>query len=122
MTKEEHRAVIEELAGVFDNEEAARDLLDRISFPSERRPGWETALYFWSRVYGELRKGLKPDGVEAILRCAFELYPGSATFRRLGGGTTSSDEVHNLPLSPCPRPSLGRGRRGGQAQKVSEHA
>ena len=67
MTDEEHLQAIDELALVFNEDQDAQDLLDRIRFPIHRRPVfYPDPRAFWRRAYRDVQGGLTAGGPEAL--------------------------------------------------------
>ncbi len=68
MTDDEYLAAIDELATVYNHEQAAHHLLDRIGFPIPERPVFApNSRAFWRKVCKEVQAGLTPGGLEALL-------------------------------------------------------
>jgi hypothetical protein len=73
---------IAELAEVFDEERAARALLERIEYPRGHIPSWSDAGAFWHSVARQIRAGILSRGnrLEYLIRAAAASYPGNHIF------------------------------------------
>lgn len=73
---------IEELARVFDTQEAAHHLLQRAGIPVRKlRPFHAvTPERYWAHVCGELASGRVSSGPEALVGAALDEYPGNRVF------------------------------------------
>lgn len=76
---------VDELAAVFHQQEAARDLLADIRYPVEGGPIWPDEVSprtFWTAVLGQLEFGLLgPDGARQLASAALRRYAGNRVFR-----------------------------------------
>lgn len=69
--------VVDELARVLGDPEAATVVVKRAGFPPALIPAFTTPLTFWSRVAEIATNGALTGGLSPILRVASELYPSN---------------------------------------------
>jgi formylglycine-generating enzyme required for sulfatase activity len=69
--------VVDELARVLGDAEAAMVVVKRAGFPPALIPAFSTPLTFWSRIAELACNGALTGGLAPILRVAAELYPGN---------------------------------------------
>jgi hypothetical protein len=74
--------LIDELSTVFDDQDAARALLERIDYPRGRTPDWTDAVTFWQTIARRIRDGIMPscNELNALFEAAASIYPGNLTF------------------------------------------
>jgi transitional endoplasmic reticulum ATPase len=74
--------VVAELANVFDEENNARALLERINYPRGRIPHWTAPAAFWRNIFRSLVAGILPGGedLRPVVIEAAEVYPGNRIF------------------------------------------
>lgn len=69
--------VVDELARVLGDPEAATVVVKRAGFPPALIPAFSTPLTFWWRIAEIASNGALTGGLSPILRVAAELYPGN---------------------------------------------
>lgn len=75
------QAIIDELARVLHDGDAARELALRASFPAGELPAFDVPQEFWSRVVRSAADGKLVDGAAVLVRAASERYPGNQVFK-----------------------------------------
>ena len=108
--------ILRELARVFDTQERAFTLLERIDYRGER-PNFHDASYYWTFVAREISYGAQVEGaatgngLRELVYAAFDLYQGNPTFRAATGGTSGLREPHQSMLTAQRLPE-GQWRNG----------
>lgn len=86
--------VIDQIATIYDTEEASRTLLDMIGFPPSYRPPWNTPAVFWQTICREIENGRIKDGsLENLLRVILKQYPGANFFTNFLTASQSNVEL-----------------------------
>ncbi|OHV34675.1 hypothetical protein CC117_20950 [Parafrankia colletiae] len=104
---------IEALATIFDNEIAARQLLEEAGLSRSHLPVWQVnAGIFWREVSRIIQAGVITDGRARILAAAGRRFPGNTDFTRSATGEVTC----SVPGTTVPVPGE---RRPGDREAAS---
>jgi len=81
----------EALADMFRIPYQARFIIERLGFPREKIPEFESPLSFWSEVARQARDGVLPGGLQAIVDYVAKMAPRHPVFARYRSRRDSSD-------------------------------
>src|SRR5262249_47618613 len=94
------RGLLQALAKAFDHRHDMDELLDGLTFPSERRPAnAPSAITFWAEVCADIEKGVTRGGLEALLQAAANPPPSTG---ELGGHSVAPSGWAEQPAEAAP--------------------
>lgn len=84
MSLADWHALRDAIAGVFDHETSASNILDRIGFPRQRRPAWSgNSEETWNQIFTTLEHGIIASPQRWLLHAAAVVYPYNPVFQEL---------------------------------------
>jgi hypothetical protein len=83
LTEEERRLVQSRIEVLFSEEDWARNLLDRMEFPSQQIPRFQNARLWWSSLFRQFDHGAIQAPYRRLLRAVLQTYPWEPTLRPL---------------------------------------
>ncbi|MFD1930532.1 MULTISPECIES: effector-associated domain EAD1-containing protein [Nonomuraea] len=91
------------LAGLFDDEARARDLLTVIQYPRAHTPQFTTPMAFWQQVISRIEQGVMTgdDGITALLGAAGDEFPSNKGLQAL---REKDEAVREPPAQKSPKP------------------
>jgi hypothetical protein len=107
LTVEDRRALLLQLAELFNTEAEANRVLDNMEYPVRRRQPWTAdADAMWGQIFRQLDGGIMTRGRYRLLNAVLGMYPDNEVFVALGAryGLLPPPPPPTPPAPPNPAP------------------